>query len=278
MSDQGKPITRRDLPAVVRRAAELAASDDDVDEELPEQEVIRIAAELGLEARHVRQALYEGVREEAEPGFLDREMGAPRIIATRAVPLDPVRARKAIEDYLVTCEYLQLVRRQDTATTFEPAVDTVSKIARSFRRSSKHQLANALGVDTSVRALEPGWSHVRLRAVYNDDRRARLTWAIIGGSILGVPTGGLVGALVVGVSNGLLIPEMAAALGGVAGISAAAGVVAAYVASIRTRYRKWRERTETEAAAILDRLEEGDDLRPPPAPWVRKLQMKFDTK
>jgi hypothetical protein len=135
-----------------------------------------------------------------------------------------------------------------------------------------------MAVDTAVRSLEPGWSHVRLRAVYIDDRKSRVTWAIIGGSILGAPAGGLVAALVVGISNGLLIPEVGAALGGVAGISAAVGVVAANLASVRNRYRRWRERTETEAAAILDRLEKGDDLRPPPAPWLRKLQMKFDTK
>src|SRR5215216_4081723 len=94
-----KAITRRDLPAVVRRAAELASVEDEADEELPEAEVIRIAAELGLAPRHVRQALYEGACAEPEPSLLDRQLGTPRVMAARAVPLDYERARRAIEDY-----------------------------------------------------------------------------------------------------------------------------------------------------------------------------------
>ncbi|HEX6558161.1 MAG TPA: hypothetical protein VF021_01835, partial [Longimicrobiales bacterium] len=136
-NEPGKPITRRDLPAVVRRAAELAAVEDESAEELSEAEVIRIAAELGLAPRHVRQAIYEGVQEEAEPGaFLDRHFSTPRISVARAVPLEPDAARRALEDYFITQEYLQIVRRQAETTTFEPASDAVSKVARTFRRSS----------------------------------------------------------------------------------------------------------------------------------------------
>ena len=56
-------ISRRDLPAVVKRAAELAAVEGDAEEAISEEEVVRIAAELGLSERHVRQALFEGVQE-----------------------------------------------------------------------------------------------------------------------------------------------------------------------------------------------------------------------
>src|SRR5512145_1373975 len=95
-------ITRSDLPAVVKRAAELAALEGDAEEQLPEEEVVRIAAELGLSERHVRQALFEGAQEEQEPTFLDRQLGITRIMATRAVPLNAEQARHALEDYLVT--------------------------------------------------------------------------------------------------------------------------------------------------------------------------------
>lgn len=280
MTDEtkGRPITRRDLPAVVRRAAELAAVDDDADEELPEDEVIRIAAELGLEARHVRQALYEGAHEEDTTGLLDRHFGLPRILAARAVPLPPERARRALEDYFVTHEYLQAIRRQQHSTIFEPATDTFSKIARAFQRSSKHQLAQATGVEISVRALEPNWSHVRVRALYEDNRRAKVTGAVVGGVVLGLPAGALATGIVFVLSGGLIVPEAAVTLGGVAGIATFSSIVAGAVASARTQWRRWRDRTQLEADAVLDRLEKGDDLRPPPAPWLRKLQMKLGQK
>lgn len=273
MSD--KHITRRDLPAVVKRAAELAFVDDDVDQELPEEEVIRIAAELGLAERHVRQALYEGVRDEPEPGLLDRQFGTPRIMAARAVPLSPERTRRALEDYFVTHEYLQIVRRQPDSTTFEPAVDTMSKVARSFQRNSKHQLAAASGVEICVRSLESGWSHARIRAVYDDDRQSQVVRSSIAGVLLGVPVGAFTGALVGTATGGLLIPEAGLAVGAVAGIAAFSSIVASSLASARRQWRRWRERTQDQAEAVLDRLEKGDELRPPPSPWIRKLQMKF---
>src|SRR5690606_6398359 len=43
----GRAIARRDFEQVIRRAAELSLSDTDADEQLPEEEVIRIATELG---------------------------------------------------------------------------------------------------------------------------------------------------------------------------------------------------------------------------------------
>src|SRR6185503_15667935 len=122
------------------------------------QEVIRIAAELGLSERHVRQALYEGPQPETTSTFLDRHFGLPRFLTSRAVPLDASMARRSLEDYLVTQEYLQIVRRQADTTTFERAGDTVSLVARTLRRSSKHQLARAEHLELTVRPLEAGWS------------------------------------------------------------------------------------------------------------------------
>ncbi|MGQ0814223.1 MAG: hypothetical protein ACT4O1_07125 [Gemmatimonadota bacterium] len=274
MADQ-PPISRRDLPAVVKRASELAAVADDADEELPEAEVIRIAAELGLAERHVRQALFEGVREEGEQSLLDRQFGTPRILATRAVQLPVERARRALEDYFVTQEYMQIVRRQASALTFEPAGDAVSKVARTFQRSSRHHLASAIGVEVAIRPLETDWTHVRIRAVYQDDRRRRVTNGIVGGLVLGIPLAGAASVVFASIANGAVGSQLAVAIGSLCGIATFAGVMAAHLASIRNRYRRWRERTQNEAEALLDRLEGGDELRPPPSPWLRKLQIKF---
>jgi hypothetical protein len=269
-------ITRSNLPAVVKRAAQLAAAEGDADEAISEEEVVRIAAELGLAERHVRQALYEGVAQEETPTLLDRQMGVPRIVATRAVPFDPDAARRALEDYLVTHEYLQILRRQSASTTFERADDAVSKVVRTFSRSSKHCLAAAEAVEVTFRELQPGWTHVRLKAVYPDKRKSELVGAGIGSVLLATPLGAGVTWLVSGVLTGGLIAEpFNLVIGAAVGISAFAATTVGFFASTRNHYRRWRQRTVVEADAVLDRLEKGDELRPPPAPWLRKLQMKF---
>ena len=267
-------ITRRDLPAVVRRAAELAEIEGDAEESISEDEVVRIAAELGLSERHVRQALFEGPQEEPEPSLLDRQLGAPRFMATRAVPFTPEQARSALEDYLVTREYLQIVRRQAVSTRFERADDAVSKVARSISRSRKHCLAAAEAVEITTRELQPGWTHVRLKAVYPDKRKSELVGAAVGSILLGPPIGGLTTIIVGGFAAGLGDP-LSLGVGAAAGIAAFATTTAGFFASARGRYRRWRERTATEAESILDRLEKGDEMRPPPAPWIRKLQLKL---
>jgi hypothetical protein len=268
-------ITRSTLPAVVKRAAELAAAEGDPEEMIPEEEVIRIAAELGLAEHHVRQALYEGAVEEQPESLLDKQMGVPRIMATRAVPFAPEETRRALEDYLVTREYLQIVRRQTRATTFERADDAVSKVARSLSRSKKHCLAAAEAVEVTVRELQPGWTHVRLKAVYPDQRKSQLVGAGIGSVFLGTPIGALTTVIVGGLTSGVLGDPVSIAVGAAAGIATFAATTAGFFASARKNYRRWRERTVVEADAILDRLEKGDELRPPPAPWIRKLQLKF---
>ncbi len=270
-----KGIARRDLPAVVKRAAELAAIEGDAEEQLPEDEVVRIAAELGLSERHVRQALLEGVQEEVEPTFLDRQLGIPRIMATRAVPMTPEQARATLEDYLVTREYLQIIRRQSVTSSFEPADDAVSYVARAFSRSKKHCLAAAQGVEVTVRELQPGWSHVRLKAVYPDARKVHIGGAVAGGVFLGGALGGTAGFAVTALTIGPLADPLSIALGAATGLGIMGAAAAGFWKIARNNFRNWRERTVNEANGVLDRLEKGDELRPPPAPWLRKIQLKL---
>jgi hypothetical protein len=270
-----KGIARGDLPAVVKRAAELAAIEGDAEEQIPEEEVVRIAAELGLSERHVRQALMEGVEEEVEPTFLDRQMGIPRIMAMRAVPMPPEQARAALEDYLVTREYLQIIRRQSVTSSFEPADDAVSSVARAFSRSKKHCLAAAQGVELTVRELQPGWSHVRLKAIYPDARKVHVGGAVAGGVFLGSAVGGAAGLAVAAMTVAPLGDPIGIALGAATGLSVIAASMAGFWKIARNNFRNWRQRTINEANGVLDRLEKGDELRPPPAPWLRKIQLKL---
>jgi len=268
-------ITRSSLPAVVKRAAELATSEGEPEERISEAEVIRIAAELGLAERHVRAALYEGAEEPENLSLIDREFGVPRILTTRAVQLPPDQARRALEDYLVTCEYLQIVRRQPASSTFHRADDAISRVARGFSRSKKHCLANAEAVEITTRELEPGWTHVRLKAIYPDARRSHIVGASMGTIFIGGPLG--VWSAVA--TNIVLTDALGAAaslgVGTAIGLTAFSGMAVGMFSAARNNYRKWRERTKTEAEFLLDRLEKDSSLRAPTSPWLRKLQLKL---
>lgn len=268
-------ITRSNLPAVVKRAAELAASEGEPEERISEEEVVRIAAELGLAERHVRAAMYEGAGDSASDSLIDRGFGVPRIMTTRSIPMPADQARRALEDYLVTCEYLQIVRRQPTSTTFHRAEDAISKVARGFSRSSKHCLAAAEAVEITTRELEPGWTHVRVKAVYPDKRKSHLVGAAAGTIFLGAPLG--VWSAVA--TNIVLMESIGAAaslgVGAAVGLTAFSGMAVGMFSAARSNYRKWRERTKTEAEFLLDRLEKDSALHAPPAPWLRKLQLKL---
>lgn len=281
MTDETNPenqpsLTRRGIEVVIGRAVELSLNEKDADEQVSEEELIRIAEELGLSPRHVRQALYEQPVEEAE-GFLDRNFGRANITVTRAIACDPGVAHGRLEDYLVTREYLQLRRRQGPNAYFEPADDAFSSIARTFSRpSSRYHLARAQKAYLTVRPLEPGWCHVRLELSFPDKRKGEVQTAVFLAGSLGMVTAFIGGA--VGVGVGSLVGDVGVVIGGAVGGVAGFGAGAtAILAGMRAAFQRWRGKTREEADALLDRLEHGETLQPPASPWMRRLQQKLRT-
>jgi hypothetical protein len=267
-------ISRHGLELIIRRAIDISLSEQDAKEELTEAELIKIAEELGLSARHVRQALYEGSHSEpAADGFLDRYFGTVTVTAVRAVPCEVDMAHRRLEDYLVTREYLQIRRRQGANAFFEPADDAFSSLARAFSRpSGRYHLARSQRAYLTVRPLEPGYCHVRLQMSYPEQRKRQATSATLLGGLLALTTGGLVaGTVGVTLDAGVLTTAAAA----VAGLASGGGVFVGVWAAFRESYRKWLGRSRDEADAVLDRLEHGEDLRPPASPWLRRLQQRM---
>ncbi|MEX2281564.1 MAG: hypothetical protein WEE89_03635 [Gemmatimonadota bacterium] len=273
-SESERSISRAGLELVIRRAIDISLSEQDAKDQLSESELIKIAEELGLSERHVRQALYERPHDEPVPdAFLDRYFGPASVVALRAVPCEVVTAHARLEDYLVTREYLQIRRRQGPNAFFEPADDAFSSIARAFSRpSGRFHIARVQRAYLTVRPLDSGWCHVRLQMSYPEQRKGQATTAILAGSLFGVLTGGLVaGAVGSAISTDVL--QIAAAA--VTGVVSGGGVFVGVWAAFRKEYQKWLGRSRDEAEAVLDRLEHGDDLRPPTSPWLRRLQSKL---
>ena len=268
-------ISRTGIELVIRRAIDLSLSQQEAKEDISEAELIKIGEELGLSPRHVRQAIYERGSSEPEPAsFLDRNFGPTSITVARAVPCEVTGAQRRLEDYLVTREYLQIRRRQGVNALFEPADDAFSSIARIFNRpSSRYGLARVQRAYLTVRPLEADWCHVRLELSYPERRSSHVIGAAVGGGLVGAAVGSAT-TLAVGLAmGGFTGAEGLTALvsGALAGGSSFAGMWAL----IRASYRKWIARTKDEADAILDRLEHGEDLRPPASPWMRRLQQKL---
>jgi hypothetical protein len=265
-------LSRSGLEDVIRRAVELSLKEADASEQISEAEVIRIAEELGLSERHVRQALYERPVEEREPTFLDKHFGPESVTAARPVACETQIANSRLEDYLVTREYLQIRRRQGGNAYFEPAEDAFSSIARAFSRPShRFHIARAQRAYLTVRTLEPGWCHVRLEMNYEKNRKDRAVGAWIMGGFLGVVAGLGAGAIVFTGMDGGLTGALAMATGLVTG----GGVFAGIWTAMKADYQKLLGRSREEAEALLDRLQHGETLQPPSSPWMRRLQQRL---
>jgi len=266
-------ITRQQLEAVIRRAAEIYAAEADADERISEDELLRIAAELGLPARHVRQALLELPTTPAEPSITDRVVGPAHVNALRAVPEDAAALLPRLEEYLTAWEYLRVERRRGGQIAFAPADDIISQIARGlFRPSGRHHLSRARRTLLVVEPIEPGRAHVKLELDLHAERRG----AVGGGMFLGTILGGVLGTaafMVVGGIVSVFTPGTAAAVaaGSVAGVATLGGTLWASLSVVRSRFQRRLASARNELEGLLDRLERGERLEPPPTPWRRRL-------
>lgn len=253
---------------MIRRAAELSAADADADERISEDELIRIAAELGLPARHVRQALLELPAGPADRSFLGRALGPARARGVRVVASDAELIFHRLEEYLTTREYLRPLRRQQRRGWYAPAEDPISKIVRVFSRpAGRYYMARATRVALTVEPLEPGTAHVGLEVDLTGRRREDAVGGATVGGLIGIGLGFGVGAVVAG------------GAGEVAGIAAGTlsfgGTIAAGVAMARAVFRRRIIDARLEIEGLLDRLERDESLDPPPAPWRRRVRGLF---
>jgi hypothetical protein len=262
-------ISRAQLEAIIRRAAELYAAETDADDGVSEAELIRIASELGLPPRLVRQALYETPAGATETSLLDRLFGPAQVSITRVVPNDADLAFGRLEEYLVTREYLQVTRRQPGRAWFIPAEDLVSRIIRSISRpSGRHLLTRARGVALAAHPLEEGRAHLRLDLNYRSLRKDLLIMGgVIGGGPVGIVAGGVMAAAIDAAAGPLGPLGVFAALGGGIIASASAGIALA-----AAHFRRQRKQAGYEVESLLDRVESGERLDPPLPPWRRRLQ------
>lgn len=257
-----KSLTRREFDAVIRRAAELASIEAESGEStLTEEEVFRIAGEVGLSEGHVRSALAE-VRSGVDAGgTVDRVFGPAQARASRIVPGSPADLSAKIDEFFVGTQLLKSVRRGPNFLQYRPADDWASQLARSTSSSSRrYYIASSGSVEVQLEPVGAGSTSVTF-LLEPGIRAEHVAGALIGGGAGGAVAGGLAAF---GLST---FAPLALALG--VGAILGAGMWSGIAVATRHAYRRRLGEVQTEVEGVLDALESGASLEPPPPAWRR---------
>lgn len=268
----GRRLTRREFETVIRRAAELASTESEGNEgQLTEGELFRIAGEVGLDPRHVRRALTEmraGVELRGGRFGLDRIFGPALIQASRVVPGTPGELAETLDEYFVAGQLLQRVRRGASILQYRPAVDWASKIARAASFSSgRYYIAAAHSVEVHLQPAEAGRTLVEL-VVDPGTRNDSMIGGVLGGGSAGVAVG--VGAAVGLVGLGVFLAPAV-----VLAAAAGTGVTGVIAYATGQAHKKKLAEVQAEVEGVLDALEVGASLEPPPPSWRRWVKRNF---
>lgn len=242
-------ISREQLEKIIHRAAELQFARGEAYDTLDVGEVQRIAEEVGLEGRYVRQALAE-VRADAllpsRPGdrtFATRLWGEAAVVESRVVPGGPEEVFEKLRSYLTDRESLRCVRDRPGQQVWEPASDLMSQIQRGIDFSGRgYELAKAKTLKIFTQPLEEGRTLVSVIADLSNTRAGHAAgwYGSIGVFALGSALGAVLGG---GQSAFIVFPSVAA---GVAAVGT--------FGTVKTLARR-RDRVTLAVQGLLDRLE-----------------------
>lgn len=267
--EQGRSLTRREFDAVIRRAAELAASGPDAsDGNLTEAEVFRIAREVGLSDRDVRTALSEVRGGVGSGGVLERIFGPSSVRAVRVVPGTPESLSAKLDDFFTRTQLLQSVRRGKGVLQYRPSLDWMSQLARAASFASrKHYVASAKSVEVHLDRVDDAFTLVEI-VVDPGTRGDSVAGAFGGGGAVGAATGGMAAVLLV--TGGA---PLAVATG--VGVVLGGGVVGGFGYGFGQSHKKKLIDVQAEVEGILDLLEHEESLEPPPASWRSWVRRQF---
>ena len=264
-----RSLSRREFDEVIRRASELAASESDAGEgSLEEGELLRIARDVGLPERHVRKALAEvrtGVVVRAG-GPMERLFGPETVRASRVVPGTPKGLAQTLDTFLVAGQLLQSVRRSERVLQYRPAEDWASQVARvASATSRRYYVAAARAVEVRLEEVEPERTLVDFEV--DPGTRGDAVGGAVAGGVFGTTAGaGAAVAL-------LMISPLGVAIAGGAAVTALiGGGTVSWAGSLHRR--KLRD-VLAEIEGILDRLEAGESLEPPPPAWRQWVKRQF---
>lgn len=247
-------VSREQLEKVIHRAAELQFGQGEKHDGLAADEVLRIAEEVGLEGRHVRQALAEMRADSllpARPGdrsLAARLWGEATVVESRVVPGEPEEVLTQLGRHLADRESLRCVRDRPGLQVWEPAKDLMSHLQRSLDFTGRgYELAKARRVTLMAQPLEEGRTLLSITADMKNQRAGHAAGWL--GSLGFVGLGSALGAVLGEGASALVV--FPAVVGGVA-----------TVGSLGTAWTvaRRRGRLQLTVQGMLDRAERGSSL------------------
>lgn len=242
-------VSQAQLEKIIHRAAELQFGRGETYDTLDVAEVQRIAEEVGLEGRYVRQALAEVRADELVPShpddrsFATRVWGEAVMVESRVVPGTSEEVLDKLRHYLTDRESLRCVRDRPGQQVWEPASDLMSQIQRGIDFGGRgYELAKAKTLTVLTQPLEEGRTLVSVIADITNTRSGHAAgwYGFLGlfglGSALGSVLGGGAEALIV-------FPAVTAGVTAVGTLG-----------TVKTLARR-RRRVELAVQGLLDRLE-----------------------
>ncbi|KAA9129630.1 hypothetical protein F3N42_14800 [Marinihelvus fidelis] len=215
-STQSAPF---DLPAeqleqIVARASALQyAAGESSGRKMSEDEIVSIAGEVGLDARHVRRAIAEVRAEALTPRsrdlmpWLSKLIGPPWVRVKRVIDGDPLRLKERVEARLRDQEQLRPIRKGKSYAVWTADKSWLRRLERSLDMSGHgHELAKFGHLELVAAPVGPGSSLLTLTLDISEVRNGHaMGW----GMGLGMP------ALVLGygLAGWLAIPAALVALG-----------------------------------------------------------------
>ncbi|MBI2796592.1 MAG: hypothetical protein HYX65_07820 [Gemmatimonadetes bacterium] len=245
-----QPIDRPALERVLARAAELQNRVADAPELMTEAELIALGNEVGLGAEALRQALAEERTRGLAPvdtGMASRVLGSATVSATRIVKGTPDGVLARLDEWMRHEETLAVQRKSPTRIAWEARSDLVGTVQRSFNLGGRgYALSRASEVAATVSGLDGDRVHVRLDANLVGLRTSRLRSGVVAGAVCVMGTGVLL-------ALNFMLPV------------ALIGVAVSPVAFWQTArsFRPAVDRALVMLEHYLDRLEHGEDKRPP---------------
>jgi hypothetical protein len=258
-----RKIDRAALERIIQRASELQAGELDTGESLTEAELLKLGADVGIDGRHLRQALYEqGSGASPETGLMVRWFGPNHVSAGRVVRGMKADLEDAIAHWMTEGEALTVKRRMPDRTVWEKQKGFMAEMKRGFGVGGKnYHLASAVDVSVAVTQLEQDFCHVELSADLS-----KLRSGMIGGVIAGTTALAVVGgAMFAFLTTAVIFPFSLVA------IAPLAGAAAVPVFSSKAQRAK-SSNVQLALEQVLDRLEAGE-IKPRhlahPAPFIR---------
>jgi hypothetical protein len=263
-------VSQEQLEKVIHRAAELQFGRGETYDILDVEEVQRIAEEVGLEGKYVRQALAEIRADELVPSrpedrtFATRLWGEAAIVESRVVPGSSEEVLEKLRTYLNDRESLRCVRDRPGQQVWEPASDLMSQIQRGLDFSGRgYELARAKTLTVLTQPLEEGRTLVSVIADISNTRTGHaLGWY---GGIGVFALGSALGAVLGGGAEALIV--FPAVTTGVAAVGT--------LGTAKTLARR-RERVTLAVQGLLDRLERDSGFSTDRTTLVEKITGLLD--